>query len=275
MPRCARAHLDQCGRPVDARRRALGCGKSWTLYRLGHVLDARGEPVVLIRAGTSADLCTQLRLAIAGKALLLEQPIESAALGQLWRRVQATPDAVVTILWEGCRDARVLDEIRLQGGLGPGLNLVAELPVTNSLTLTEFERCPVHQVGEFTPLQLFEALDKRGVSAGLVPQSIRRMLRLPVLCGIYATLALEREDWNPQTEYRVLEDFWARARSRAGSFAGTRLKALARLLLQVRRTAANDDEIASLGFTEAELEALSARPDRLVRAGPCLRYSAA
>jgi hypothetical protein len=228
------------------------------LYRLAATFAEAGKPAVLIRAADREELDRQLRLIIGTRALALEQPLEAAVLGQTWQRMQGAPDASVTILWEGCRDAALLESIRLADGIGLGLPLVAEFPVAQEARLEEFGQVPIHRVGEFTPTQLFEALDKRGVSAGKVPREIRRMLRLPVLCGIYATMALERELWDPQTEYRVLEDFWERARQRAGKLAGTRLKALAKRLVAKRRTALSDDEIAALGFTEAELDALIA-----------------
>ncbi|MDX8525912.1 hypothetical protein RFM68_15495 [Mesorhizobium sp. MSK_1335] len=235
-----------------------GCGKSWVLYRLAAALAESGKPTVLIRAADREELERQLRLTIGAGALALEQPLEASVLGQTWRRMQDAPDATIPILWEGCRDAAVLESIRLAGGLGPGLPLVAEFPVAQEARLEEFAQVPIHRVGEFSPTQLFEALDKRGVSAGHVPREIRRMLRLPVLCGIYATLALELEHWDPQTEYRVLEDFWDRAKHRAGKLAGTRLKALAKSLVAKRRSALTDDEIVALGFSETELDLLIA-----------------
>ncbi len=126
----------------------------------------------------------------------------------------------------------------------------------DSENLSDFKAVPTHHVGEFTPHQLFEALRLRGVAAGLVPQQIRKMLRMPVLCGIYATLALELDHWNPLTEYRVLEDFWARARKRAGKFAGTHLKQLARAMVVELRSVISDDDVHALGVSEAELLAL-------------------
>ncbi|HEY1605671.1 MAG TPA: hypothetical protein VGF77_08730 [Allosphingosinicella sp.] len=235
-----------------------GCGKSWVLYRLAAALAEAEKPTVLIRAADLEELERQLRLTVGAGALALEQPLEATVLGQTWRRMQDSPDATITILWEGCRDAAILESIRLTGGLGLGLPLVAEFPVTQEARLEEFAQVPIHRVGEFTPTQLFEALDKRGVSAGHIPREIRRMLRLPVLCGIYATLALELEHWDPQSEYRVLEDFWERAKNHAGKLAGTRLKALAKSLVVKRRTALTDDEIAALGFSETELDAMVA-----------------
>ena len=233
-----------------------GCGKSWGLYRLAADFAKAKRAAVLVRAADREELERQLRLTIGVNALAQEQPLEATVLGQTWRRMQESPEAAITVLWEGCRDAAILENLRLAGGLGPGLNLVAEFPVSQESRLEEFAQTPIHRVGEFTQSQLFEALNKRGVSAGQVPREIRRMLRLPVLCGIYATLALELEHWDPQSEYRVLEDFWERAKRQAGKLAGTRLKALAKSLVAKRRTSLTDDEVVDLGFSETELDAL-------------------
>lgn len=233
-----------------------GCGKSWALFRVATVCALAQQPAVLVRAATKADLLHQLMQIVAVEALRREQPVAPMQLGLAWRRQCEDPSASIVILWEGCRDATSLDDIRLAGGLGPGLTLVAEFPVGDSETLSDFKAVPTHHVGEFTPHQLFEALRLRGVAAGLVPQQIREMLRMPVLCGIYATLALELDHWNPLTEYRVLEDFWARARKRAGKFAGTHLKQIARAMVTELRSAISDDDVHALGVSETELLSL-------------------
>ncbi|YCI06426.1 hypothetical protein M1D34_31035 (plasmid) [Ensifer sp. D2-11] len=235
-----------------------GCGKSWVLYRLADKLARSGRQVVLVRAAERLELERHLQHAVGVKGLLQEKPLAANVLGQTWRRMHGDPEASIAILWEGCRDAAILDDLRLNGGLGPGLSLIAEFPVSQADRLADFDQVPTHRVTEFTPAQLFEALKKRGVSAGTVPREIRRMLRLPVLAGMYATLALELEQWDPRNEYRVLEGFWGRAQRHAGKFAGARLKSLARTLVASRRTSVTDDEALELGFSEQELETLVA-----------------
>jgi hypothetical protein len=235
---------------------ASGQGKSWSLYRTASALLHARHPAVLVRASSRADLERQLQRIIAVDGLQLAEPVQVPLLGATWQRQCGTADRIA-ILWEGCRNAADLDAIDLEGGLGAGLALVAEYPVGvagdgNSAAF------PSHRVGDFTPIQLFKALERRGVDAGLVPRNIRAMLHRPVLCGIYSRLALEMPGWDPQNEYRVLEAFWTRARDRAGAYATVRLKALARLLVETRRAYTTDDEMAALGFTTGELEELLA-----------------
>jgi hypothetical protein len=73
--------------------------------------------------------------------------------------------------------------MRLAGGIAP-------VPISSPNSrfrkgrLAEFAQASIHRVGEFTSSQLFEALNKRGVSARQVRREIRRMLGLPVLCGL-------------------------------------------------------------------------------------------
>lgn len=233
-----------------------GCGKSWVLCRLADELARSGRPVVLAKAADRAELERQLQQAIGANALQLEKPVPAWGLGQTWRRLQEDPQATIAVLWEGCKDASILDDLRVNGGLGPGLSVVAEFPVSQSSRLADFKQVPTHHVAEFTPAQLFEAMDRRGLSAGSVPREIRRMLRLPVLAGMYATLALEMGHWDPSSEYRVLEEFWKRALRLSGRFGGVRLKALARRLVEGLRTSVTDEEAYTLGFSETELEAL-------------------
>lgn len=246
----------QPGEAVSAITGASGCGKSWLLYRLAAMLTEFGRPVVLIRGEDRAALERDLRKAIAVDALAQEQGYEVAALGQVWRRMQDAPDDEIVVLWEGCRAAGVIDEIHLAGGLGEGLVLVAEHPVADAAALRE-RAIPTHRVVPFTPAELFDALDRRGISAGEVPRAIRAMLRLPVLAGIYAKLATERAGWNPQNEYRVLEAFWDRGRG-AGPLVGGRLEQLAGRLVATRRSSVVDAVMIELGFTEPELKRLIA-----------------
>lgn len=232
-----------------------GQGKTWTLCRIAHDLDQRGAAVILVSAATIGSLGEKLRRSIAIDALGHESPVEPAALGRLWRRSQDQPDGMIWVLWEGSRDLEGLIELDRQGGLGAGLRVVAELPPGLTADNSMLAKLPHHIVDDFTESELFDALDRRGVQAGRVPKPIRRMLRRPVLCGIYASLAVEAADWNPTSEYLVLERFWDRLQERVGMLAGARLKTLARRILLRNRARISDDDVAELGFDERILEA--------------------
>ncbi|MBB6428044.1 hypothetical protein [Sphingopyxis sp. JAI128] len=251
-----RAPLVVSDAPITIIVGASGQGKSWRLYRTAAALLYDRRPAVLVRASSREDLERQLQRIIAIDSLQLAEPVQKPLLGATWQRLCETDDRIA-ILWEGCRNAADLDAIDLEGGLGNGLALIAEYPVGVAAD-DKSAPFPSHKVGDFTPIELFQALERRGVDAGLVPRTIRAMLHRPVLCGIYSRLALEMPGWNPQNEYRVLEAFWARARDRAGAISTVRMKALARLLVETRRSYASDEEMAVLGFTTAELEELFA-----------------
>jgi hypothetical protein len=248
--------LGQTGEPLALLTGPSGCGKSWALYRIAWSCLKREQPAFLVRAETLADLRQQLTDTIAIRALQQEQPIEPTLLGQTWRRLRASPEDAVLILWEGCRDAASITEVLLQGGLGPGMALVAEYPTVDRPALEDFKEISAFHVDEFSPLQLFDALGRRGVPAGAIPASIREMLHHPVLCGIYGTLAAEIVQWDPLSEYRVLQDFWDRPRKRGLRLAGARLKELARAMAGSRRSHVSDDQAASLGLSEGDLLAL-------------------
>jgi hypothetical protein len=241
--------------PVTLVSGSSGCGKTWALCRIAHDLDARGETALLLSAPTLAMLHEQLRRAVAIEALNHESPIAPSALGRLWRRSLAQPDAELWVLWEGCRDVDELASLQLQNGLGTGMRLVAELPAGAAVTDTPLASAPTQIVGEFSESELFDALGRRSIPAGRVPKPIRRMLRLPVLCGIYASLAAELSDWNPTNEYLVLARFWERAQQRVGPLAGAQLKRLARRMLERRRSRLSDEDLAELGLAEPALVA--------------------
>lgn len=249
------ALLPSAGEPVTLVSGPSGCGKTWALCRIAHDLEARGEAAVLLSAPTLAGLREHLRRAMAIEALDHESPIALSALGRLWRRSLDQPDAELWVLWEGCRDVEELASLQLQNGLGAGMRLVAELPPGAAVTDTPLTNAPTQIVGEFSESELFDALGRRGIQAGRVPKPIRRMLHLPILCGIYASLAAEFSDWNPTNEYLVLVRFWERAQQRVGPLAGAHLKRMARRMVERHRSRLSDGDIAELGLTEPALVA--------------------
>jgi hypothetical protein len=247
--------LPEAAEPITLVAGPSGSGKTWALCRIAHERDARGDAVLLVSAPTLNMLQEQLRRAVAIEALDHESPIETSALGRLWRRSIDRPEAELWVLWEGCRDPEELIHLQLHNGLGAGIRLVAELPPGALITDTPLANVPTQILGEFSESELFDALARRGVMAGRVPKPIRRMLRLPVLCGIYASLATEIADWNPTNEYIVLERFWERAQQRVGSLAGVQLRRMAHRLLERHRTRLTDEDLADIGLTDATLTA--------------------
>lgn len=251
LPVSTTAHLDLIAGPS-------GNGKSWALCRLAHDALDTHRPTLLIRAVDRAELEREMKRLIAIETLNHESPIEPSALGKLWRRHIGDDAATILVLWEGCRNAEELRQVFYQSGLGEGLILIAELPPeVDSATFREMGVLP-HEIGAFGESELFDALNRRGVNAGAVPATIRRMLRHPVLCGFYAQLAIEDGGWNPANEYLVLQRFWDRARDKAGKTAGARLKALAAKMVENASAEATDSEIIALNFTDEQLEQLTA-----------------
>lgn len=235
-----------------------GNGKSWALCRLAQDAIDTQRPALLIRAANRAELEREMKRLIAIETLNHDSPIESFALGKLWRRHTRDEAATILVLWEGCSNAEELRQAFYQNGLGEGLTLIAELPPeVDPATFHDMGVIP-HQIGTFGESELFDALQRRGVSAGSVPAAIRRMLRHPVLCGFYAQLAIEDGGWNPTNEYLVLQRFWDRARDKAGQTAGARLKALAAKMVEKASAEATDSEIVALGFTDEQLGQLAA-----------------
>lgn len=244
--------------PLDLIAGPSGNGKSWALCRLAQDALEANRPALLIRAADRAELEREMKRLIAIESLDHESPIEPSAIGKLWRRHIGDDEATILILWEGCRNAEELRQVFYQSGLGDGLNLIAELPPeADPASFREMGAIP-HEMGAFGESELFDALNRRGVNAGAVPATIRRMLRHPVLCGFYAQLAIEDGKWNPANEYLVLQQFWHRAREKAGQTAGARLKALAAKMVDKASAETTDSEILALGFTDDQLGRLAA-----------------
>lgn len=234
-----------------------GNGKSWALYRIAQEAIETRQPAVLIRASDRSELERELKRLIAIEALGHESPIEPPALGRLWRRRHDDDNSNILVLWEGCQNPEELRQLFYQSGIGEGIRVIAEVPPEADAGVFREIGIEPFQVGEFGVSELFEALSRRRVNAGAVPSSIRRMLRHPVLCGIYSQLAIESDKWNPSNEYLVLKKFWERAREKAGQAAGARLKALAEKMVERGSREATDSEVLALSFTDEQLGKLA------------------
>jgi hypothetical protein len=239
--------------PVTVLSGPSGRGKTWALCRMGLELDRQGQSVVLIAAPTLSALEQELRRQIAVEAMDQDSPLEASAIGRRWRRFHDAPSAQLWILWEGCRDVDELARIQLNNGLGEGLRLVAELPPGTELDGTALVAAPNHILEDFSEVEVFEALARRAIKAGAIPFPIRLMLRLPVLCGIYARLAGELSDWNPANEYLVLSEFWESTRRRISPLAPAKLRALASTMLGRQRSRLPDADLVALGLSETSL----------------------
>lgn len=232
-----------------------GCGKTWSLYRTAHELDSAGETVLLIHAPDVEGLYQALRRYVAVQALGHESPIEVSALGSLWRRATGDAGALLWVLWEGCRDVSELVAVHEAGGLGEGIRLIAELAPGHAVLGAALESLETYTVDNFTEAELFDALKRRGIDAGEIPSSVRPMLRMPVLCGIYARLGAEISGWEPTNEYLVLDRFWEQARERINPLASVELKKLARQIVEQRRPLVSDEVVSGAGISGSDLTA--------------------
>lgn len=246
--------------PVNLVAGLSGNGKSWVLRRLAQKAIDEDTPAVLIEARDRNELDRELLRHIAIDALGHESAIAATALGPNWRRRVGDPDADILVLWEGCNSAEELKRICAQGGLGQGLLLVAELPPDTDLTLFEHSAVAIRQVDEFRETEMYEALARHGLDAGEVTADVRPMLRRPVLCGIYAQLAVEDGGWKPKNEYLVLERYWDRSTEKAGSLARGLLIQFAGGIVASGDRSVSDVQIVEIGFAEEQL-------NRLVQAG--------
>ncbi|MBJ7440602.1 MAG: hypothetical protein JHD35_16455 [Sphingopyxis sp.] len=234
-----------------------GYGKSWRLYRSAYDSHLRRRPAVLVTAPNRPDLERQLQEAIGIAYLKHRRPIQAKLLGETWRDARDIKGENITIFWEGCRNAADLEAIEMEGGLGDGLILIAECPVSEPRD-GGLRDCPTITVDQFSSDELFETLKRRKIDAGLIPHEIRRMLKLPVLCGLYAAVAAENTRWTPQNEYRVLAEFWKRSQKRqhAGPYACAHLTMIARSLVAARRASISGEELIALGVSAGNLNQL-------------------
>ena len=191
-----------------------GAGKSWQLMSLIEAMTGDGEPVVFVR-GTSTTEDIRTRAA---------REIWQAGLGEtsdktLWGVANFLQDSAFqlrsprfTIAVDDVGDTEVVrDLVRFDWmGLGARLVMTVPLAVVGTLDSTDRDEIRLHEVGDFSIEELDVLLKKFGHRWSDLPEELKRLLRKPVLAGLFLDLGVSSFENAPQSEYEIFQAFWDR-----------------------------------------------------------------
>ena len=201
-------------RPVCLIAGESGAGKSWQLARLMEVMTGDGEPVVFVRGGgTAEDILTRAAREIwqVGLGDTSDKTLQGVS-NFLRDKAFQLRSPRFTIAVDDVGNVDVVRDLVRQDWTGLGARLVMTVPlaVVGTLDSTDQDEIWLHQVGDLSIEELDTLLKKFGHRWADLPEDLKRLLRKPVLAGLFLDLGVSSFQNAPQGEYEIFEAFWDR-----------------------------------------------------------------
>lgn len=210
-----------------------GSGKTWQLGRLLYTLGQEREIAVLITAATDrADLLIQ-----ASRDLWqfgLTETSETTLIAFSHRLRELYPNGgqpKVVIALDDVQDVNLAQDIVNQDWGDWGMRLAITVPrwIAQALQQSHENTVHVHVVSDFSVDELVSLLKKNGRSWVELPADLKKILRNPVLAGLYLDLPYASFQAAPRSEYEIFENYWQRITRAGRGDAGILMEFAARL----------------------------------------------
>ena len=191
-----------------------GAGKSWQLMSLMEAMTSDGEPVVFVRGtGTAEDIRTRAAREIwqVGLGETSDKTLQGVA-NFLRDRAFQLRSPRFTIAVDDVGDADVVRELVRQDWTSLGGRLAMTVPpvVVGALHSTDRDDIELHRVVDFSIEELDTLLKEFGHRWADLPGDLKRLLRKPVLAGLFLDLGVSSFQNAPQSEYEIFQAFWDR-----------------------------------------------------------------
>ena len=191
-----------------------GTGKTW---QLGRLLTAAAEDSRIATLVPAANTHEQLLSAAASD--LAQRGLGDASnpglveVSEILRRMNpdgSTPR--VTIALDDVRDADLVRDLVRQDWSDWDMALALTVPghVARALVQSDAATIHVHPVDDFSTDELDEFLQRSGRQWSDLPSDLRRLLRKPVMAGIFVDIPHSSFSTTPHTEYEIFETYWER-----------------------------------------------------------------
>ena len=205
-------------KPVLVIGGGSGAGKSWQLARLVEDSVGKSERVVFVRAGGSAeDILTRAADQIWQVGLGETSEMRLQAISNMLRQdaFQLCPP-LYTIAVDDVQSIDVARSLVRQDWSSLGARLVLTMPLTlaRALDAGDRDQIALHRVGDFTIDELDALLRIHGHRWADLAEDLKRLLRKPVLAGLFVDLSVSSFKNAPQSEYEIFEAFWKRIEER-------------------------------------------------------------
>ncbi|WP_442777470.1 hypothetical protein [Sphaerotilus montanus] len=198
-----------------------GNGKTWQLIKTILGLREINKLSIIVRqAGTAEQTLFRASRLVwqAGLGETSEKSLESLALHYKDMRPGGFVDWL-TIGIDDVRDAKTAEDYINQPWKRWGMRLVVTVPKSVVRSLKEEMPAHVHfhEASKFSVEEIDTFLKAYGKNWTDLPADLQKILRVPILAGIYADLEYGNFQSAPNTEYEIFERFWGRMQSKASS----------------------------------------------------------
>ncbi|MBI3916369.1 MAG: ATP-binding protein [Betaproteobacteria bacterium] len=199
-----------------------GTGKTWQLGRLLEAFGQERKIATLVPAArTREDLLTQASRDLWQTGLGETSDKSLIAVTNFLRELApsaSTPELIVAL--DGVQDIDLARDLVRQDWVDCGVRLVLTVPrsVARSLVLTDGDAIHLHSVDEFSVDELDTLLRRNGRRWADLPSDLKKLLRSPILAGLFLELPYVSVQSAPRSEYEIFEGFWERitAKGRLG-----------------------------------------------------------
>ncbi len=213
-----------------------GVGKTWQLSKIAQELAESRHAVVWVNPAREAEETLSRAMQVVWQEGLGGTNEKTPfALTAHYREL--APQAAMpwlTILVDDVQDIDTARELVQHPWERWGMRLAVSLPSTVALALEQDanETIHIHSVGQFSDDEVNALFVKRGRNWIDLPYDLQKLLRAPILAGLYLDLPYKSFRTAPNSEYEIFEAYWKRKRryTQGNSDDGVLLHIAARVL---------------------------------------------
>lgn len=201
-------------KPVLLIAGTSGAGKTWQLGRLLETLAQSHEIATLVPSADTSETVLQNAARDIWQTGLDETSEKSIiAVARFLRELVADANAQrITVAADDVQDVDVARALVRQDWIEWGMRLVMTVPhdVARALQAADSDRIHLHPVGEFSTDELDLLLRQSGRNWAELPPDLKKLLRAPILAGLFLDLPYSSVPRAPRSEYEIFEAFWNR-----------------------------------------------------------------
>ena len=210
----------QEGKPVLLITGESGAGKTWQLGRyLEECVKAGRTATLVLGAKTTGDILTQAACDIWQSGLGETSEKTLIAVSNFLREIAPNiPIPLLTVAVDDIQDDDVACSLIRQDWIDWGMRLILTVPntVARALEHTDSEIIHVHRIDDFSDNELDVLLKRHGQRWADLPSDLKKLLRKPILAGIYLELSSQDMPCSeymsfqdaPYSEYEIFEKYW-------------------------------------------------------------------
>ena len=189
-----------------------GVGKTWQLSKyLEECVEARRAATLVLGAKTTEDILTRAASDIWQEGLVETSEKSLPAVSNFLREIAPNaPIPLLTVAVDDIQDVDVARGLIQQDWMRWRMHLILTVPYTvaRALEQTDSENIHVHHISDFSVNELDALLRQHGQQWADLPSDLKKLLRKPILAGLFLELPYTSFQDAPCSEYEIFEKFW-------------------------------------------------------------------